>query len=170
MRSRILIVDSNSRLFFGDPCYVLSREDYDSAVIDNPDLSNQKQPEVVEGRDAAGNVITVFCDTKYGDGEYPSKSGRYFGVDAGILGVSLITDDKYDSSTLNDLGLVVDVPENAAYVDVFAERDQDYNQGDVYLSARFFDETGRRIDSVETVIYTAEDEEDKSDDYYEEDD
>lgn len=161
MKSKILNMDVNSKLFFGDPCYVLSEEDYQSAVIDNPDVTNKEQPEGVEGRDAEDNVVTVFCDTKYGDGVYPSKSGKDFAVDAGILGVSLITEDEDNIDTLNDLGQVVDIPENTMYTEVLAEREPD--EGDVVLAALFFDKNGKRIDSIDTVIYTDDDKDDSWD-------
>lgn len=163
MRTTIKGLNKNLKIFLGDPCYVLSEEDYQSAVINNNNITNKQQPEGVEGVGANGNIVTVFCDTKYGDGDYPSKSGRYFGVDAGILGVSLITDKGYDLASLNELGSVIDVPENAVYASAFAERELDYSQGDVILAITFFDTTGKRISTVDDVIYTAEDETEKDD-------
>lgn len=172
MRSRILNIKADSKLFFGDPCYVLTNEDYQSAVVDNPDVTNKVLPEGVEGRDVEDNVITVFCDTKYGDGDYPSKSGKQFGVDSGTLGVSLITDVKYEIDVLNNLGQVVNIPKNTTYIDVFAERKPDSDEGDVVLAAIFFDENGKRIASVDTVIYTDDGKDDSwdfEDDYDDED-
>lgn len=164
MKTRITNIPEGSKIFFGDPCYALPRPEYQSAVIDNPDMTNREQPEGIAGRDEDGNVITVFCDTKYGDGEYASRDGKYFGVDAGILGVSLTQAVKYDVETLNELGLVIDIPEGTASIDILAEREMDYQQGDVVLAAIFFDAEGKRISSTDTVIYTAADDEDESED------
>lgn len=159
----------SNKLFIGDPCYVLNHEDYESGVIDTIDTSSQF--EGVEGTTSKGTPVTEWCDTKYGDGDYPSSSGKFYGVDAGILGVSVITDiKKYDEKTLNELGQVITVPENVEYVSINVFRDSK-EDGDVNIDVSI-QEIGGKLNRITEVIYTSKDEEDDyyedEEDYYEE--
>lgn len=156
----------SNKLFIGDPCYVLSHEDYESGVVDV--VENGYQFEGVEGTTSKGIPVTEWCDTKYGDGYYPSSSGIHYGVDAGILGVSVITDiENYNEKTLDELGQVITIPENTDYVGINVGRDSE-DDGDVYIDV-FIYEAGGKLNRINEVIYTAEDEESEEDDYYEDD-
>lgn len=154
----------SNKLFIGDPCYVLNHEDYESGVVDV--VENGYQFEGVEGTTFKGIPVTEWCDTKYGDGDYPSSNGVHYGVDAGILGVSVITDiEKYDEETLNELGQVITIPETTDYVSINVWRDS-VEDGDVNIDV-FIHEVGGKLNRINEVIYTAEDDEEDEDDYYE---
>lgn len=76
-------VTSKKGFYVGDPCYVLSEDNYDGVFGANDYQDGQYTGKTLN--DEEFNFI--LAGTKYGDGEYYDNRGNTYGVDAGILGV-----------------------------------------------------------------------------------
>lgn len=91
--------------FIGDPCYIVKDElwnDFCTETFKNDD----------GGYFMFKGVKMFFSGTKYGDGCYSDEHGNTYGVDAGIIGATLLDDriiDKENLGGLSRLGLVVEI-------------------------------------------------------------
>jgi len=75
------VVKSNAGKFYiGDICYKMKSDVYDHVWGDN-DFQDGKFEDKESGAEFA------IHGTCYGDGGYPSSSGKVYGVDSGVLGV-----------------------------------------------------------------------------------
>ncbi len=100
------------KYWIGDPCYILSDEDYD-AMIDSQ-RENFDHGGYDYQYELRGHTITVL-HTAHGDGEYPSVLG-YVSVDSGqIAAVPYDLIRNHDPNELATLGATVSLPEGEAY-------------------------------------------------------
>lgn len=76
-------IKSITGFYFGDPCYVMSKEDYDE-LIDQMFVDSIEYGRV--GKFTVNGHEFIVDNTAYGDGVYSGWNGSY-GVDAGMLGV-----------------------------------------------------------------------------------
>lgn len=111
--------------YIGDPCYVVSDDNWDKLLDDTDFFENESQ--------SYKGVQILAGDTMYGDGEYEDNYGRKYGVDAGLIGIMPIDviDKKYEN--IEELGSIVEFDENfVAIVDngVFKFGDVIINTGD----------------------------------------
>ena len=140
------------KYFIGDICYALPDEVYDN-------VWGKKYKYEDGSYEAEGFAVHR---TAYGDGCYHGSDGVDYAVDAGVLGITKIDDDqRYDNSTLNDLGKIVEVRESISIM--CTEPDCTFT----------FTVDGESFE-VPTQGYYEDDEEfydehDEDDDYYEED-
>lgn len=91
------------RYFIGDICYALPDEIYDNI------WGNKYEYEDAFYKDEGFAVHR----TAYGDGSYQGTDGTNYAVDAGNLGITKIDEaQRYDNSTLNNLGKIVEVKDS----------------------------------------------------------
>lgn len=76
-------IKSTTGFYFGDPCYVMSQEDYDE-LLDQMYKNDNESARM--GKFTINGHEMIVDDTAYGDGVYSGRNESY-GVDAGMLGV-----------------------------------------------------------------------------------
>ena len=138
----------NGKMYVGDLCYAMSREDYDQywgshnyedGAYDTPD------------------GMFAMVGTAYGDGCYESDIDFAFPVDAGIIGIcdgELVKKD-VTGGMYGDLGIIVDAVDEATIV---------YDDGTIGI--HYTTPTGEH---EEIQIYTSDYDEDEDEDYEDED-
>ena len=87
--------------WLGDPCYVIEREDWNGF---RESVDRDTGHSTYHGEESA-----VFS-TKYGDGNYPDRAGKYYGVDSGQIGAvarSLATKCGGSRERLQQLGQII---------------------------------------------------------------
>lgn len=114
------------KVFVGDPGYVLDGYDYKCAVIDSfNNVGRKPQDESIVGY-IEGEPVTEYINGFGGDGEYVGTDKKTYGVDTGILGATVFNpevnkendeDYDYNEETLNQLGTVLDIPEDVDLVE-----------------------------------------------------
>ena len=100
-------IDSKTSFYLGDICYALKDEIYDDVW--------GKQYKYADGSFDVQDTGLKFAvvGTAFGDGEYDSKSGFSYPVDAGVIGivpVELCDEKKLERVRSLDLGRVIDKP------------------------------------------------------------
>jgi hypothetical protein len=95
---------SKGTYYIGDPCYVVSDDNWDK-LLDNTDFFQNEDQSYKGYQILAG-------DTAYGDGTYTDNYRREYGVDAGLIGIFPIeaVDNKYGN--VEELGSIVEFEED----------------------------------------------------------
>lgn len=93
--------------FFGDPCYALNEQLYDSEWGGKHNWEN-------------GDYAPLFAvgSTKYGDGEYRDNTGHRYPVDSGSIGLTCIDDEavrRDPIAALRDCGRVICAKQSAVF-------------------------------------------------------
>ena len=87
--------------WLGDPCYVIENEDWNGF---------RKSVDRDTGHSTYHGHESAVFHTKYGDGNYPDRAGKYHGVDSGQIGaVARALATKCDGSLerLEELGQII---------------------------------------------------------------
>lgn len=108
------------KYWLGDPCYVISSEDW-SKVCEAFSSEENEGKSVVQVDLGNGNLV-VLCQTAWGDGEYRSSKGHSIPVDSGTIGlVSHAYDPEFKSNF--DLMSLVEFPDRA-FPDITVENNE----------------------------------------------
>ena len=137
-------IKSKTGFYFGDPCYVMSQEDYDELLDQMFKYNNDGRM----GKFTVNGHELIVDNTAYGDGLYGGWNESY-GVDAGMLGVIPLELVKKDPT---NMGWVC---KETGDVNMSTEEDGTFS---VYVN-------GKQVEQVETG-----DEEDEDDEWGEDED
>ena len=143
--SKSFTIKVNGKMYIGDLCYAMSREDYH-----NYWGSHNYEDGAYETPDG----MFAMVGTAYGDGCYEGSDGFEYGVDAGIIG---ICDGELVKRDIDDLGKIVDA---------YGEAEIAYEDGTIYIT---YNDGHSAYDTV-LEIKTSYDEEDEDEEDYEEED
>lgn len=76
-------ITSKKGFYVGDPCYVLSNDNYDGVF----GAAGYKCAQYTGTNKAGEKLDFIMANTAWGDGCYSDNFGNIYGVDAGIIGV-----------------------------------------------------------------------------------
>jgi len=76
---KILTIDHDTTIYFGDICYIMDDDIYDKIWGDTHGYS--------DGEFIVNDGFFIVSNTSYGDGEYSGTQHDRYPVDAGVLGL-----------------------------------------------------------------------------------